>query len=46
MPVFPHFRVVGVIGVDVAIEEKKPEPVFSAEEGPVEDQNDTASLLS
>lgn len=46
MPVFPHFRVVCVIGPDVAKEEKKPDPVFSGEEDPVEDQNDDSPLFS
>ncbi|KAM8742416.1 lysosomal proton-coupled steroid conjugate and bile acid symporter SLC46A3 [Acanthopagrus schlegelii] len=37
--------VVGVIGVDVAKEEEKPEPVLSGEEEPVDDQNDSSPLL-
>nr|XP_046265985.1 solute carrier family 46 member 3 [Scatophagus argus] len=38
--------VVGLIGVDVPKEEKKPESVFSGEEEPVEDQNDNSPILS
>lgn len=33
------------MGVDVAKEEEKPEPVLSGEEEPVEDQNDNSPLL-
>ena len=46
MSVFPHFRVVGLIGVDVAEEVKKPEPVYSGEEDIVEDANDNSPLIS
>lgn len=37
---------VGLIGVDVAKEEKMPEPVLSGEEDPGEDPNDNRSLLN
>ncbi|XP_044077491.1 solute carrier family 46 member 3 [Siniperca chuatsi] len=38
--------VVGLRGVDVAKEVKKPEPYISGEEDPVEDQNENSPLLS
>ncbi|XP_070773439.1 lysosomal proton-coupled steroid conjugate and bile acid symporter SLC46A3 [Enoplosus armatus] len=38
--------VVGLIGVDVAKEVKKPEPFVSGEDDPVEDQNENNPLLS
>lgn len=44
MPVIPHFRVVGLIGVDVAEEAKRAEPDVSGEEDSFEDQNDTSPL--
>ncbi len=43
--VFPFFRVTGVIGVDVAKEEKRSEPIFSGEEDPVEDLNDNSPII-
>lgn len=46
MTVFPCFRVVSLIGVEVAKEVKKPEPVLSGEEDPFEDQNDSSPLLN
>lgn len=46
MPVFPCFRVVALIGVDVAREVKKPEAALSGEEDPVEDENDNSPLPS
>ncbi|KAG8007983.1 Solute carrier family 46 member 3 [Nibea albiflora] len=38
--------VVGVIGVNVAKEVKKPDPALSGEEDPVEDENENSPLLS
>lgn len=35
-----------MIGVNVAKEVKKPDPAFSGEEDPVEDENENSPLLS